>query len=329
MVKKKDWLTVMDNLRDVFTDLPTPRQISIPVSGGLPIDKAVEVVSRQMEISGNRERTIRDYRIHVRKFAKLTGLTYLHEINTEKIYEWLSKMDVGNQTKLTRLKCLKAFLSRCFDNGWIETKERYWKNIKVKVDKNVPKWTTEEDILLLLSVLDLNDFVQLRDATAALLMYKTGIRINTVVQLENKHIDFDNKLLRLDGAIMKNHDTLILPFDDTLHRLLSVLVKHNDVIRHVKRKQNNYVFITRFGNITSSGPTNNIISKRLTTYSKIYGVKNLNGHALRRGFARSLLDKGAHVFEISKALGHCNLAVTTQYLNIDKEEVAENLRKYL
>jgi hypothetical protein len=32
---------------------------------------------------------------------------------------------------------------------------------------------------------------------------------------------------------------------------------------------------------------------------------------------------------ISKALGHSNLAVTTQYLDLDVEEVAENLREYI
>jgi integrase len=171
--------------------------------------------------------------------------------------------------------------------------------------------------------------VQLRDATAALLMFKTGIRINTIVHLENRHIDLQDKLLRLDGAIMKNHDQLLLPFDDTLHRLLSVLVRQNDAIRQVYGVQNNYVFITKQGGVISNSPTHNNIQKRLNKYSKEFGLRNINPHALRRGFAKSLLNKGANIAEISKALGHSNLAVTTQYLHLDKEEVAENLRKYL
>ena len=39
-------------------------------------------------------------------------------------------------------------------------------------------------------------------------------------------------------------------------------------------------------------------------------------HAIRRAFAKNLYDKGADVALISKVLGHSNLAVTTQYLDI-------------
>ncbi|MED3512490.1 hypothetical protein P4442_03440 [Bacillus subtilis] len=84
-------------------------------------------------------------------------------------------MDVSSQTRLIRLKCLKAFLTRCFDNGWLETK--FWKKINIKVDKQIKEGATEQDIKILLSVLDLKDFVHLGDATAVLLMYKTGIRV--------------------------------------------------------------------------------------------------------------------------------------------------------
>ena len=93
--------------------------------------------------------------------------------------------------------------------------------------------------------------------------------------------------------------------------------------------KNNYVFITKKGGVIPNSPTHYNIQKRLNKYSKEFGLRNINPHALRRGFAKSLLNKGANIAEISKALGHSNLAVTTQYLHLDKEEVAENLRKYL
>nr|WP_272899197.1 site-specific integrase [Caldalkalibacillus salinus] len=182
-----------------------------------------------MEISGNRPRTISDYNVYVNHFTDTVKVKYIDELNADHVYEWLASMDVSKQTKLTRLKCLKAFLSRCFDNGWIERK--FWRPINIKVDNIVKEGTAERNIRLLLSVLDLNDFVQIRDATAALLMFKTGLRINTIVHLETRHIDFENNLLRIDGSIVKNHDQLLLPFDDTLNRLLSVLIKQNDAIR--------------------------------------------------------------------------------------------------
>ena len=336
MTKKKAIYSVSADLSDLSalfkggkTPKSTPKQPpnTADPEDELTIEYALHIVIRQMRLSGLRPRTISDYKTHVNHFAKTTGLTYLSEITADHIYEWLDSMDVSNRTKLIRLKCLKAFLSRCFENGWI--KQMFWRPITVRVDNEVKEGATERDLRMLLSVLDLSDFVQLRDATAALLMFKTGIRLGTIVRLESSHVDLEENLLRIPGTIVKNRDQLLLPFDDVLNRMLSALMQQNDEIRKAYGESNDYVFITRRGRIIATGPSNNNIQKRLNKYSKMYGLKNINPHALRRGFAKNLLEKGANITEISKALGHSNLAVTTQYLHLDKEEVAENLRRFL
>ncbi|MEH7693232.1 site-specific integrase [Bacillus altitudinis] len=291
------------------------------------ISNALDVITRQMKVSGNRSRTISDYVLHVEHFQSVTNVKYVGNITANSIYQWLDSMEVSNQTKLTRLKCLKAFLSRCFDNRWIEMK--FWKTINIKVDQKVKEGATEHDVNVLLSLLDLSNFVQLRDATAVLVMFKTGIRINTLVQLEERHIDFDNKVLNLEGSVMKNHQQIKLPFDELLKKLLQVLIKQNAVIRRGYGKSNSLLFITKYGDIISTSPTHNNIQKRLNKYASMYGLKNINPHALRRGFAKSLLDKGANVAVISKALGHSDISVTTKYLHFDVDEVANNLRTYL
>jgi site-specific recombinase XerD len=315
MTKKKRILTVETDLSDIKNKF------------GITIENALNIVTKQMEISGNRIRTINDYHLYVKSYIKVTNAVFVTDISVESIYEWLASMNVANQTKLIRLKCLKAFLSRCFGNGWIDT--RFWKRVNIKVDSKIKEGTTDKDLNLLLSILDFSDFVQLRDGTAALLMYKTGIRLSTVTKLENKHIDFENKLLKLDGSIMKNRDQLLLPFDDVLFRLLSVLIKQNHIIRTEYRKENNYVFITKYGDMISNDLTNNNITKKLNKYAKLHGIKNINPHALRRGFAKNLYNKGANIAIISRALGHSNIAVTSQYLHIDKNEIAESLRNFL
>jgi hypothetical protein len=68
-------------------------------------------------------------------------------------------MSVSNQTKLTRLSVLGSMLR----HRLISTK--FWKSITIKVDSPVKTGASEKDIRLLLTLLDLSDFVQLRDAT--------------------------------------------------------------------------------------------------------------------------------------------------------------------
>lgn len=59
---------------------------------------------------------------------------------------------------------LQKQVSRCFDNGWIEIK--FWKTININVDQKIKEGATEQDVKVLLSLLDLSNFVQLRDAVA-------------------------------------------------------------------------------------------------------------------------------------------------------------------
>lgn len=325
---KVDVKDLLGGIKSDSSNAPKKKEklIAVP-SNSITITDALDTITRQMRVSGYRSRTISDYILHVEHFQSVTKVRYVAEISANTIYRWLDSMDVSNQTKLTRLKCLKAFLSRCFDNRWIEMK--FWKTINIKVDQKVKEGATEHEVNVLLSLLDLGNFIQLRDAVAVLVMFKTGIRINTLVQLEERHIDFRNNVLNLEGSIMKNHQQIKLPFDNMLKRLLEVLIQHNAVIRREYGKSNSLLFITKYGDVISNSPNHNNIQKRLNKYAKMYDLKNINPHALRRGFAKSLLDKGANVAVISKALGHSDISVTTKYLHLDVDEVASNLRSYL
>lgn len=328
MTKRKPSLSVATDLSDIFSASNRAKERNGNNSAGFPVEKALTVVVRQMNAAGLRNRTINDYELHVNHFVEVTGVAFLEEMNADHIYEWLSSMNVNNQTKLTRLKCLKAFLGRCVSNGWITV--NFWKDIRIKVDNPVKEGATDKEINTLLTLLDLSKFVELRDAAAILMMYQTGIRVGTLTELESKHVSLEEKVLRIDGGLIKNHESIYLPFDDVLCRLLEVLIKQNEIIRREHSVTNDYLFITKNGGKIASDINNhNNIIKRLNKYSREYGLKNINPHALRRGFAKNLLRKGANIALISKALGHSDIAVTTRYLHLDKEEVVESLRNYL
>ncbi|MFJ5770337.1 tyrosine-type recombinase/integrase [Psychrobacillus sp. NPDC093180] len=61
--------------------------------------------------------------------------------------------------------------------------------------------------------------------------------------------------------------------------------------------------------MNTSKSSNCAISKQLNKYSNRFGLENINAHAIRRAFAKRLLEKGASVPLISKALEHSDLAV--------------------
>ncbi|MGE6488940.1 tyrosine-type recombinase/integrase [Paenisporosarcina sp. NPDC076898] len=294
----------------------------------LTIEQALATVIQQMKVSGNRERTINDYQYIFNQFVTTNNLIYVEDINTETIYNYLDSLNVSNQTKLIRLKSIKAVLGKFYNNGWFSS--RFWSFIQIKIDKHVKKGAKESDIGILLSLLDKNTFIGFRDTVAILTLFKTGVRIRTLGEIRERHIDFDNLFLNLDGSIIKNHNFLKLPIDRELADLLKILINQNKLIREFYNVENSNVFITQNGlPINDSKSSANAITKQLHKYSVRYGLENINPHSIRRGYAKNLLDKGANIALISKALGHSDLAVTTQYLDLDTDEVANNLRGFL
>lgn len=289
---------------------------------------ALETVFKQMKIAGNRERTILSYKYIFNQFVEMNRLKYVEDISIDSIYHYLDVLEVSQRTKLIRLKSIKAVLSKFFNNGWIN--DRFWTTIHIKVDKEIKEGTKASDIDKLLQLIDQTNFIGFRDAAAIKLMYKTGIRIRTLGELRERHIDFDNLCLNLDGSTLKNHKFLKLPIDEEIANMLKMLIHLNKGIRNHFGTENYNVFITQNGlAMNTSKSSNCAISKQLNKYAKRYGLKNINAHAIRRAYAKSLLEKGASIALISKALGHSDLAVTTQYLDLDVEEVANNLRDFL
>ncbi|MGE6515251.1 tyrosine-type recombinase/integrase [Lysinibacillus sphaericus] len=292
------------------------------------IQKALETIFHQMRIAGNRPRTIESYEYIFNQFVEVCHIEYVEDINIDKLYHYLDVLEVTPATKLIRLKSIKAVLSKFYNNGWI--KDRFWSNIQIKIDKEVKKGAKESDIDRLLRLIDQTTFIGFRDACAIKLMYKSGIRIRTLGELRERHIDFENMCLNLDGSILKNHKFLKLPIDMELVEILKMLIELNKGIRTHFDTDNRNVFITQNGTpMNTSKSSNCAISKQLNKYAKRYNLENINAHAIRRAYAKNLHDKGASIALISKALGHSDLAVTTQYLDLDVEEVAKDLRDYL
>ena len=293
-----------------------------------PIEHALNVVWKQLRAIGRRDRTIESYTYIFTDFTEKAGIKYIEEIDVNTIYEYFEMTDVSLSTKLIRLKTIKAVLSRFYDNGWFSS--RFWTSIQIIVDTDVKEGADESDITLLLNLIDKSSFTGLRDAAAILLIYRTGIRINTLGKLRESHVNIDDKELALDGSVQKNRSLLRLPLDEQLTNILTVLMAENDKVREYYGEDNDSVFITFRGvSVINSKSNTNAISKALSKYAKKYDLKNINAHALRRAYAKNLLNQGANIALISKALGHKDLATTTQYLHLDDKEVLDSLRDYM
>ncbi len=58
-----------------------------PMTDSMTVEKALQIIIRQMEVSGYRSRTISDYRLHVNHFLAITNAIYLNDISVDLIYK--------------------------------------------------------------------------------------------------------------------------------------------------------------------------------------------------------------------------------------------------
>ena len=307
-------------------DVPRRNVVDVP---RIAINNALQSVYRQLLATGRRMKTVETYDYCFQLYIGATGIKYVDEICADNLIAFIDSMDnVALTTKKFRLKSIKAVLLRFFENGWLP--EMFWRRIDVKIDNEVKEGSDIADLAYLIESIDKSTFTGFRDAVAILLLFKTGIRITTLAKLKNHHIDFDEQELRLDGSIMKNRKPLYLPLDDMICKQLKLLIEHNNIVRRHNKRRNNYVFINRLGaSLIETHSNTNAISRSLSNYAKKFDLKNINAHAIRRAYAKNLLDQGANIAIISKALGHSSLSVTTEYLHFELEEVSDKLRDYM
>lgn len=81
------------------------------------IEEALNTVYQQMKISGNRPRAIESYKYVFNQFKETSSIKFVEDISIDSIYHYLDSLNVYANTKLIRLKTLKAVLSKFFDNG--------------------------------------------------------------------------------------------------------------------------------------------------------------------------------------------------------------------
>ncbi len=287
------------------------------------ISNEVNKILREMEVLGRRPRTIHDYRFHFTKLCEKSKITYCHELNRSTLINYLDDENISQQTKRIRLKSVRPILKALKENGLIETD--FWANINIKVNEEIKKGISESELNALIGVLDFHSFIEFRDATMFLLMFETGARIQTIVSLESQMIDFDKLLINYAGSTMKNHRSLSLPISEDLAAMLNHLIQFNKELCQKYNKHSNTVFLTQKGLPMNS----KAFSKRVKVYKDKYNFKNINPHAIRRGFAKRLLDKGVNIAIISKALNHSSLEVTTKYLYIENNELIDTLREFV
>ncbi|MFW6137580.1 MAG: site-specific tyrosine recombinase XerD [Spirochaetota bacterium] len=247
----------------------------------------------------------------------------LTEVDQDLVVDYLSfclQTGVGQRTISRYLSSIRSFYRYLIEQN-ITTRDPCANLGKKKTILNPPQYLTLEEVELLLSCPSESTPLGLRDKAIMELMYSCGLRVSEVVGLEVAHVDFQQKIIMVQGKGSKQR---IVPFGE---RALELLQKYTS--RSRPRILKNKISSCLFLNFRAQPLSRKGLWKIIKGYARKTGIKkNIKPHILRHSFGAHLIQRGADLRYVQELLGHADISTTQIYTHLDRGTLIDLHRKY-
>lgn len=180
-----------------------------------------------------------------------------------------------------------------------------------KAAKPIPVYIEEEGISNMLDAVP-KEPVEFRDKAILELLYGTGMRVGELCNLDDRDIDFDNRLVTVLGKRRKQR---IIPVIDRAVQAVKDYLKVRDGI---SKTNGSSLFISSNGKRMIPASVYRIVARRVRAVSN---VERKGPHTLRHSFATHLLNHGADLEAVRQLLGHESLSTTQVYTHLSIEQL--------
>ncbi len=247
-------------------------------------------------LKGYSEKTLRAYYFNAKRFLDFAEKARLN-LNKESVRSYLLTLDLSVNSVRLHYASLRFFFSQVLKKPFTieEVPVR-------KKQKQLPKVLSKEQVKALIGSTE-----NIKHRLAIELLYSSGLRLQELVNLKRKDIDFDRNIIRvINGKGKKDRITL-----------LSGSIKA-DLLRHYSKSnfKTEYVLEGRKGRYSKKS-----VQFLLENAGKKLGIK-VNPHMLRHSFATHLLDSGVDIRHIQALLGHTDLSTTQIYTKVSNKSLS-------
>lgn len=229
--------------------------------------------------------------------------------------EELNKKTLSKATLARKFSSLRTFYKFLIINNLV--KKNPLENMSgPKKDKKVPSFLTENETQALFNLTD----TKLRDRVMIELLYSCGLRIEELMSLNLKDIDF---ILNTVTVVGKGRKERIVPIGN---KALSVI---RDYINERHSMGLPYdikspVFLSDHIKRLDQRTARRILHR---WFVKAGLTKKVSPHTLRHTFATHMLDRGCDLRSVQEMLGHKNLSTTQIYTHVTIESLKKVYEK--
>ncbi len=268
--------------------------------------------------------TISSYRIDLEQLAAYLEARKigLRQADSAVLRGFLHELAATRHVKSSvarKLAAVRSFFHYCQSQGWLDDNPA-----KVvtspKLDRPVPEFLSEDEMVEFLAPPEENDVLSLRDRAVLELFYGAGIRLSELVGIDLGDMSLEDRMLRVRGKGKKER---LVPFGRKAVESLETYLRARPQLLQ-GRFGEEAVFLNYRGERITPRSVQRIVDRALRRTAI---RRHISPHALRHSFASHLLGRGADLRVIQELLGHESLATTQKYTHLNVRQLLEVYKK--
>lgn len=295
------------------------KQLTMSKNINLSIDDAFQNFIKKSKIRNLSDKTLTTYQNHYKVFSGVIDSTEpianITDNTLDDFIEYLKEhRHVNDITVNTYLRTLRAFLYYCMDCGHLKE----FKIKMPKVEKTIKETYTTEELERLLKKPDVNmcTFAEFKTWVFENYLLGTGNRVSTALNVRIKDINFADGTITLIKT--KSRKQQIIPLSATLSNILMEYLSYRG------GDEDDFVFCNNYGEQASVRTYQDLVRK----YNISRNVNKTSIHLFRHTFAKNWILAGGDVFRLQKILGHSDLSVTKEYVEMFGQDLQMDFERF-
>ncbi len=261
---------------------------------------------------------LKDYINYIEKNYQLKDPNDIQKAYIKNYMAALKRRDTKSTSVARKLSAIRSFhkflLSEKLVSENIGTQIR-----QVKKESKLPTVLSLEEIEQMLSLLDGDNPLSVRNKAIVELLYGSGLRVSELINLRLGDLHINRRFINIIG---KGNKERIIPLgDESAIALKEYLEKSRSVL---KKDLGDIVFVNVRGSQISRIGVYKML-KQLASEANI--TKTVSPHTLRHSFASHLLENGVDLRMVQELLGHEDVSTTQIYTHIHKQTLKALFKK--
>ena len=267
---------------------------------------------------GLSENSIKNYIIDVKELIHFIEENKIKEkpenCSKETIQEFIYRQSKINSpyTQARRISGLKSFFNFLVFENYIKTSPAELIE-SPKLGRKLPEVLDIKEIELIMSKINLTDFIGCRNRAILETLYGSGLRVSELINLNISNIFNNENLIKVIGKGKKER---LVPLGNYSKQYINLYIKKYRSKLNVSSASSDILFLNRRGSKISR----EMIYLIIKDIVKTSGIKkSISPHTFRHSFATHLLENGADLKVIQVLMGHESITTTEIYTHLDNK----------